>query len=124
MALNETNTYTPDQLITGTIPVYSEPETYASGAAVAALTVVGRITASKKLVKAVKTANDGSQKPVGIAVGDVDASAADAVGPTYKMGCFNPAALVIDPSFTVEDVRVAFDGTPLRLRAPLSLTTY
>lgn len=124
MALNETNTYTPDGLITGTMPVFSEPETYASGAAVAALTVVGRITASGKLKKAVKSASDGSQKPIGIAVADVDASGADAVGPTYKAGCFDPGKLVIDASYTAEEVRVAFDGTPLRLRAPLPLTTY
>lgn len=124
MALNETNSWAPRHLLSGDIPVFSEPETYVAGAAVVALTVVGRVTASGKLKKAVKTANDGSQKPVGIAVADVDASAADAVGPTYKMGCFNPNALVIDPSFTVEDVRIAFDGTPLRIRAPLALTTF
>lgn len=124
MALNETNSYVPEHLITGTMPVFSEPEVYVAGAAVAALTVVGRVTATGKLKKAVKTANDGSQKPVGIAVGDVDAAAADAVGATYKAGCFDPAVLVIDPSFTAEDVRIAFEGSPLFLRAPLALTTF
>ena len=123
MALNETNTYVPESAFVGTMPVYSEPDTFASGAVVAARTVVGRITASKKLVKAVKTATDGSQKPVGIAVRDVDASAADAVGPVYKAGAFDPTKLVIDPSFTADDVRLAFEGTPLFIRTPLSLTT-
>ena len=124
MALNETNTYKPDTLITGTMPVYSQPETYLSGAAVAALTVVGRVTASGKLKKAVKTANDGSKTPVGIAVADVDASAADAIGPTYKAGCFNPDLLVIDPSFSADDLRIAFEGTPLFIRSALGLTTF
>ena len=123
MALNETNTYRPEALITGTMPVYSEPETFLTGAAVAALTVVGRVTANGKLKKAVKTATDGSQKPVGIAVADVEASVADAVGPTYKAGVFNPDMLVIDGSFTPEDVRIAFEGSPLFLRKPLGLTT-
>ncbi|KQP11163.1 hypothetical protein ASF28_08960 [Methylobacterium sp. Leaf99] len=123
MALNETNTYRPEALLSGTMPVYSEPDTYAVGAVVAANTVVGRVTASKKLVKSVKTASDGSQKPVGIAVADVDASAGDAVGPTYKAGCFNPDGLVIDASFTGDDLRLAFEGTPIFIRKTLNLTT-
>ncbi|GJE27954.1 head decoration protein [Methylobacterium organophilum] len=124
MALNETNTYLPENAILGTMPVYSEPEILASGALYPALTVVGRVTASKKLVKAVKTANDGSQKPVGIVVRDIDASAGDAVGPVYKAGEFDPTKLLIDGSFSTEDVRLAFEGTPLYLRTPLPLTTF
>ena len=124
MALNETNLYVPENAIVGTMPVYSEPETFASGALVAARTVVGRVTATKKLVKAVKTATDGSQNPIGIAVQAVDASTADAVGPVYKAGVFDPTKLVIDPSFTAEDVRLAFEGRPLFIRTPLSLTTF
>lgn len=123
MASNTTHTYRPEHLITGTSPIVSEPETYAAGAAVPALTVVGRVTATGKLKKAVKTANDGSQKPVGIAVADVDAAAADAVGPTYKAGTFDPGSLLIDPSLTPEEVRLAFEGTGLFLRAPLPLTS-
>ncbi|MCJ2108035.1 head decoration protein [Methylobacterium sp. E-041] len=124
MALNETNTYVPEHDIVGTMPVYSEPETYLTGALVAKRSVVGRVTASGKLKLAVKTATDGSQKPIGIAVRDVDASAADAVGPTYKAGVFDPTTLTIDPSFSVEDVRLAFEGSPLFIRTPLSLSTY
>lgn len=46
------------------------------------------------------------------------------MGPTYKAGVFNPDMLVIDPSFSAEDVRIAFEGTPLFLRKPLGLTTF
>ena len=37
---------------------------------------------------------------------------------------FEAAVLVIDPSFTAEDVRIAVEGSPLFLRAPLQLPTY
>lgn len=124
MALNTTTEYRPEALFTGTTPVLSEPEVYAAGVDVARLTVVGRVAATGKLKKAVKTATDGSQKPIGIAVADVECAAADVIGPTYKAGAFNPDVLAIDPTFTVEEVRLAFEGTPITMRRPLNLTTW
>ncbi len=66
-------------------------------------TVVGKITASGKLVPAVATANDGSQTPYGIVCEYVDTTAtgtnADTNFSVAVAGVFNYTALLIDTSF-------------------------
>lgn len=120
MSMVENYTHTPDREIAGSMPLYSESETIASGANLPRLTMVGRITASSKLIRSVRTANDGSQVPVGFTVTAVDAAAADVVAPVYKAGVFDFGALSIDVSWSQAQAKAALDRTPLFMRTPLS----
>lgn len=103
-------TFTPEQVIIGGSDVITRPETFKSGANVAALTVCGRITASGKLIKSVQTASDGSQVPVAICIEDVASAGADKVGPAYIAGEFNIDALVWDASWTTDALKLASAG--------------
>lgn len=114
----ETEAFTPDQFVTGNFPIVTEPVTILSGqGAVAARTVLGRITASGKWVKSLAASNDGSEVPRAILAVAVDATAADAVGPAYKAGQFDPAGLVVGAGHDMASVAAAFEGTPLFLRS-------
>ena len=103
-------TFTPEQVVIGASDVITRPETFLTGANVAALTVCGRVTASGKLKKSVQTANDGSQVPVAICIEDVASAAADKVGPAYIAGEFNIDALVWDASWTTDALKLASAG--------------
>lgn len=63
---------------------------------------------SAKFVKAVKTAVDGSQDPLGILVDDADASAADVNAGMYQTGEFNGSRLIYDVSYSLGDITDAF----------------
>jgi hypothetical protein len=109
-----TQSFTPAALFASDYPVKTEVETIASGAgALAVGTVLGRITASGKLVVSESGASDGSQTPVGLLAVPVDASAADVTAPVYKSGDFFASALTLGTGHTVASVRLALDGTPL-----------
>lgn len=103
-------TFTPEQVIIGGSDVITRPETFKSGANVAALTVCGRITASGKLIKSVQTASDGSQVPVAICIEDVASASADKVGPAYIAGEFNVDGVVWDASWTTDALKLASTG--------------
>jgi hypothetical protein len=110
-------TFTPEQVVIGASDVITRPETFKSGADVAALTVLGRITTGGKLIKAVSTAVDGSAVPVAIAVEAVGSAAADKVGPAYVAGEFNVDALVWDASFSTDALKLAaFGNGPIVLK--------
>ncbi|KAI94087.1 hypothetical protein T281_12825, partial [Rhodomicrobium udaipurense JA643] len=66
-------------------------------------------------------ATDGSEKPVGFLAVDVDATGADTDAPVYKFGVFDSGAIVIDASWTLSEVRAAFDRSPIFIRTPLEL---
>jgi hypothetical protein len=109
--------FTQEQVIIGVSDVITRPETYKSGADVVALTVLGRITASGKLIKSVNTASDGSQTPVAIAVADVASASADKVGPAYIAGEFNVDALVWDATYSTDVLKLAaFGNGPIVLK--------
>ena len=110
-------TFTQEQVVIGVSDVITRPETFKSGADVLALTVMGRITASGKLIKSVNTASDGSQTPVAIAVENVTAASADAVGPAYIAGEFNVDALVWDATYSTDALKLAaFGNGPIVLK--------
>jgi hypothetical protein len=72
-----------------------ETAIFAEGAVVEPGTVLGRITASKKLVPLNPAANDGSQIADAISFGHVDASNADATGViTARLTAVNGAELL------------------------------
>lgn len=119
LAETASETWAPSHLITGDQDIVTVPVTVASGSNLAALTVLGRIAASGKVVVAALGAVDGSQIPYGILVHAVDATSADKTGVAYIGGCFNPDALVWGATFdTAVEKAVAFDGTNITLRAP------
>lgn len=121
MNLVETHEHNPADIVVGDLKVFAEPETIAKGKVYAKWTVLGRVTASGELIACVKTATDGSERPVGVLVADVDTKAAALRAPVYKSGMLDPRLLVMDNSWTAEALRVAFEGSGIMLRAPLAL---
>lgn len=104
-----TESYTPE-VVWLDDDVISKPDTIALAGVVPALTVLGRVTASGKLIKSVAGATDGSQKPVAILVASVDTTAADVVAPVYVGGTFNVDALLFDASFATPAAKLAAFG--------------
>lgn len=96
-------TYTPDNLIEGSFPVQSEAATMVSGAgAVVRGTVLGKITASGKLI-AVNSAgtDDGRRTAYAVALEDVDATSDDIECAIALSGSFNENSLVFGGSDTI-----------------------
>lgn len=119
MVAGNTNvgTYTPEELLAGDAEIITEPEVVVSGAgALAQYTVVGKVTASSKLVAHNPAAVDGSEVAYGILTEAVDATAADVNVAVYTGGYFNHAQLVWDATLTTLEARKAeFKGTPVHI---------
>lgn len=93
-------TYLPDQLIAGNEHLVTENDTLAQNATVQARgTLLGKVTATGKLIPCVKTAADGSQTPYGILVDTTDATGGDVNCGVYLKGEFNVNKMTIDPSW-------------------------
>lgn len=95
--------YTPDALFAGeTDDVVAKKIIVLSGAgALPRGAVLGKVTASGKLVLSTAAANDGSEVPYAIlADDDVDATAADVEAMAYFNGPFNAAALTFGAGHT------------------------
>jgi hypothetical protein len=123
VATNEGEGLDMEQLIIGGTDVITRPQTFASGANVLALTVMGRVTATGKLIKSVATASDGSQVPVAIAVEYVPSASADKIAPTYVAGEFNVWQLVWDESWSGQEL-TAFIDKPIVLKELPALAGY
>lgn len=116
LAGTETETFSVTQLFAGGDAV-TVPVTVVSGQNLVAGEVVGRITASGKIMKSVIGAVDGSATPIGIMVNDVNASGADKAGDMYVSGDFNTAALTWDAGYSTAVLKAkAFDGTAIVVR--------
>jgi hypothetical protein len=102
-------------LFAGDYPVENRAETIASGVGeVADYTVVGRVTASDKIVPCDLDATDGSEVPVGVIVFGGDATSADVGTQMYTSGVFNMDKLVWHTSFDTEAKKLnAFRSGPL-----------
>lgn len=72
---------------------------------------------SGKYKRAVAAATDGSQRPIGILVGDVDATAADKAASIFRTGEFNEAALNFGAGHSASTVRDALEAQNIYLRA-------
>lgn len=99
--------YTPEQVIIGAADVVTKAQTLLTGVVYAGLTVLGRVTATGKLRKAVNTAVDGSAVPCAILVEAVDATGGDVVAPVYLAGEFNLDALTWDATFSTDVLKSA-----------------
>lgn len=72
---------------------------------------------SGKIKKCVKTATDGSEKPIGILLSGVDATSADKKAVIYVAGEFNFSEVVFDSSFDTDFKKnSAFDRSPIVLK--------
>lgn len=93
-------TYQPDQLIAGNEHLVTDTQTLAQNATVQPRgALLGKVTATGKLIPCVKTAADGSQTPYAILVDQTDATAADVSCGIYLKGEFNINKMTIDASW-------------------------
>ena len=114
--------FTPDKLFAGHVmPLVTEKGVVASGAgSVVRGTVMGRITASGKLVPVDSGSVDGSEVPYGIICDTVDATAADVPCALYMTGEFNEAALTFGGTDDADTHRVALRGLGIFLKPTIS----
>lgn len=66
--------------------------------------------------RSVAAATDGSQRPLAILVGDVDATAAAKNAPVYRTGEFNEAALNFGAGHSASSVRAALEAVQIYLK--------
>lgn len=115
----QVETYTPQELLTGSFPSHTQPHIIAAGQELEALSVLGVVTATNELKLSLAAAVDGSQTPVCILLAAVDTTGGATQAPVYVAGCFNPELLVYGAGHDEASVKAAFLGSPLFLRAPL-----
>lgn len=104
-----------DNLIAGG-DVRTDNATLSSGQNVSRGTVLGRVTASGEIIVCDLAAADGSEQAIGIAVHDVDATAAAKSCPFYMSGSFRDSEMVWHASFTsAAKKNIAFDGSAITI---------
>ena len=101
-------TFDPNGLFAGDYDIATRTGIVASGQNLTRGTVVGRITASGKIIKSLSAASDGSQTPCGVMAVDCDASAADKSAPYYTSGEFDGGKLTYGVGHTAATVEAAF----------------
>ncbi|MFV1851634.1 MAG: head decoration protein [Thalassospira sp.] len=106
-------TYTPPNLIAGDYPLVTEPEVIASGQVLEKGALLGRITASGKLVLSASAAADGSEQPIAVLTSALDTSGGDIEAPVYKTGIFHYSGLEVGAGWTKASLRAALDLSPL-----------
>ena len=106
---NEIGSYVYDNLSAGDYPVVTSSETILSGVgALARGSVLGRVTASGKLVLVNSAGtDDGRRTPYGILLEAVDATSADKPAAVALSGEFNSAKLVFGGSDTAATHKAA-----------------
>lgn len=116
-----TETFDPNGLFAGDYPRMTRTGTIASGQNLTRGAVLGRITASGKLIRSVAAAADGSQTPVGILTFDVDASGGDKPGHYFVSGEFDGSKLNYGAGHTAATVEAAFVAAfaPIAVRTTL-----
>lgn len=105
--MNTEGTFTYPNLLAGEFPRVETKVTVLSGESLVAGTVLGRVTASGKMVAVDDSLGDGAENPYAILAEDVDASAADTEGMAYLSGHFNEDALTFGDDDTADDHRDA-----------------
>lgn len=112
--VNSEGTYAPDELVV--VVEIGKKLTVASGGGVLARgTVLGKITASGKVLKSLSAAGDGSQTPYAILAEDVDATSADADAMVYMAGTFNSNFLVYGTGHSLATVFDALRAVDIHL---------
>lgn len=112
-----TDVENPDQLLAHDADgLLTYKETVLTGQVLLRGTLVGKITASGKVIKSLTAAVDGSQTPYGIVAHDVDATAADKEGLIYVSGNFNAHKVILGAGWTAATAaRSLMINTPITL---------
>ena len=105
-----------DNLLAGDFPIVTDSETIISGQNLVRGTLLGKITASGKMTKSLSASSDGSQTPRAILAKDIDASAADKIGPVYVSGEFNQNQVVYGSAHTAASVKQALKALSIFLK--------
>lgn len=100
-------TLTPDNLFAGDFPVVSGKGILKSGENRQRGTVLGRITATGKLVMSLAASEDDSENIFAILAHDCDASGGDKECVFYKSGHFNASKLTFGTGHTAASLRDA-----------------
>ena len=117
LASNSSEAYSPDNFVLG--EVQTNTGILVTGQNLTEYSVLGRVTATGKLVECNNGAVDGSEEPVAILIYAVDATAADKNCQIYVAGQFNAALINWPASFdTQAEKDGAFDGTAISLKTP------
>jgi len=103
-----TETITPGDLLVNDYPVATQPCTILSGEVLLRGAVLGRITASKKLILSLSAAVDGSQVPVSVLAVAVDASGGDVESSQYVSAAFDAAKLTFGTGIDADITEAAF----------------
>ena len=118
LASYQQDTLLHDDLIAGPRAIEAEKYTLDTGV-VTRGAVVGKITATGKVITSVAAAVDGSEAPIGIAVHDADASAGDADLLVYSYGDFNERRLSFGAGHNADTVRAPLRALGIHLVATL-----
>lgn len=97
--------FVPDQLISGPLQIVTDTVTIAKSGILTRGTVLGRLTSSGEYVVSKKDALDGSQVPCAILVDVSDTTEDSVMAGVYLMGEFNQHRLIIDESWTLEELK-------------------
>ncbi|MDE1476230.1 head decoration protein [Xenorhabdus bovienii] len=108
--------FSPDQLISGPLQPVTDSVTIAKSGILNRGTVLGVITATGEYVVSKKGAEDGSQIPSAILVGNVDATADSVTGGVYLMGEFNHHWVIFDESWTLPALKTQLRTFSIFLR--------
>ena len=118
MSLNpmaRTASYAALALVITDHPVVTRPVTVASGNNLKRGALVGKITASKKVVLSLSAASDGSEKPYGVLMEDVDATDGDKAGRVYRLAGIDETLVTFGAGHTADTVRDELDAQGLHL---------
>lgn len=111
-----TETYTADNLIAGDHPLVTESVTVLDGQTLTRGAVLGKITASGKVVLSLAAAVDGSEVPYAILAEDVTADGADEEATAYLSGEFNEGELTIGTGHTADSIRAGLRDLSIYLK--------
>ena len=113
--------FVPDNVIAGNTQIVTDSVTVKSGTVLKVGSVVGVASATdaglKTVIESKKTASDGSEKPYGIAVTAVDASAGDVMNvPVYIKCEYNIRAVEVDASWKIDEMKDALRPQGINLK--------
>lgn len=117
IAANESSSFTPTELFAGSAEVRTRVGSFAASQTLAANTVIARNTSTGALVQWAPVGSNGTNIAVGITCEAIDTTGGAAVQPYYIAGDFNIAALVWPGGTTDAQKELAFDRSPISVRA-------
>lgn len=111
-----TETYQPEQWITGSDPVATTVGTIATGQTIAQYTPMGQKTTTGEFHTWAPGATDGTQNATRIAPFAIDTTGGATDKQLIKAGTFNPELVVWGAATAVQKL-LAFTGTPISVQA-------